>query len=106
MTIQQLSMTKMTMPSMIRNIKIRWKEYFNELLNNTQRSPQNQSQFHPSYEDNDEEPIILRSEVQQAIKTSPKNKSPGIDGITPKAILASGEVGITWLTSIFQKAWN
>ena len=25
----------------------------------TQRSPQNQFQFHPSYEDNDEEPFIL-----------------------------------------------
>ena len=36
---------------------------------------------------------------------SPKNKSPGIDGITTEAILASGEIGITWLTSIFQKAW-
>ena len=62
-------------------IKTRWKEYFNELLSNTQRSPQNQSQFHPSYEDNDEEPIILRSEVQQAIKTSPKDNCPGVDGI-------------------------
>ena len=75
------------------DIKTRWKEYCNELLNNTQRSQQNQSQFHPSYEDNDEEPIILRSEVQQAIKTSPKNKSPGIDGITTEANLASGEIG-------------
>ena len=87
------------------DIKTRWKEYFNEPLNNTQRSPHNQSQFHPSYEDNDEEPIILRSEVQQAIKTNPKNKSPGIDSTTTEAILASQEIGITWLTSIFQKAW-
>ena len=87
------------------DIKIRWKEYFNELLNNTQRSPQNQSQFHPSYKDNDEKPIILRSEVQQSMRTSPKNKSPGIDGIRTEAILASGEIGITWLTSNFQKAW-
>ena len=87
------------------HIKTRWKEYFNELLNNTQRSPQKQFQFHPSYKDNDEEPIIFRSEVQQAIKTSPKNKSRGIDGITTEAILASGEIGITWLISIFQKAW-
>ena len=82
-------------------VKTRWKEYFNELLNNTQRNPQNQSQFHPSYKDNDEEPIILRSEVQQAIRTSPKNKCPAIDGITTEAILASGEIGVTWLTSIF-----
>ena len=82
------------------HIKTRWSEYFNELINNTQRSPQNQFQFHPSYEDNDEEPIILRSEVQQAIKTIPMNKSPGIE-----AVLASGEMGVTLQTSIFQKAW-
>ena len=81
MTPQQLSMTKMAIPSMIRTILKPWKEYFSELLNHTQRSPENQSQFHPSYKDNDEEPIILRPEVQQAIKTSPKNKSPGIDGV-------------------------
>ena len=53
------------------DIKTRWKEYFNGLLNNTQRSPHNQSQFHSSYEDYDEEPIILRSEVQQTIKKQP-----------------------------------
>ena len=49
------------------DIKTRWKEYFKQLLNNTQRNPQNQSHFHSSYKDSDEEPIILRSEVQQAI---------------------------------------
>ena len=85
------------------DIKTRWKEYFNELSSNTQKSLQTQFQFHPSYEDNDEEPIILRFGVQQAIKTSHKNKSPRIYGITTEAILASGEIGVTWLTSIFQK---
>ena len=47
----------------------------------------------------------VRSNLE-AINTSPKNKSPGVDGITTEAILASGETGITWLTSISQKAWN
>ena len=51
------------------------------------------------YGDNDEEPN------DQAIKTAPKNKIPGIDGITTEAIPASGEIGITWLASVFQKAW-
>ena len=74
------------------DIKTRWIEYFNELLNNTQRSRQIQFQLHPSNEDSDEEPIILRSEVQQAIKTIPKNMSPGIDGITTEAILANREI--------------
>ena len=47
------------------DIKTRWKEYFNEQSNNTQRSPQNQFQFHPSDEDNDEEPIIPTSNKNQ-----------------------------------------
>lgn len=44
--------------------------------------------------------------MRKAIKTSPKGKAAGIDGITTEAILASGETGITWLTTIFHKAWE
>ena len=80
----------------------RWEEYFKTLLNpagmhNTQR------QFIPRYPDH-LEPTILESEVRQAMKTSPKYKAAGIDGITTEAILACGETGIKWLTTIFQKA--
>ena len=66
MTLQQVPMAKMAIPSMMTMILKPGGKYFNELLNNTQRSPQNQSQFHPSYEDNDEETIVLRPQVQQA----------------------------------------
>ena len=103
MTLQQLSVTKTAIPSMIRTVLK--PDGKNTSMNNTQWSPQNQSQFHPSYKDNEEGLIILRSEDRQAIRISPKNKSPGKDGITTEAILASGEIGITWLTSIFQRAW-
>ena len=40
------------------------------------------------------------------MKTIPKNKAAGIDGIATEAILACGETGTTWLTTIFQKAWT
>ena len=40
------------------------------------------------------------------MKTSPTNKATGTDGITTEAVLACGETGITWLTTIFQKAWT
>ena len=73
------------------SIKKRWKEYFKELLNPSSQG-NTQSQFHPSYPEH-EEPNILRSEVQRALKTSPKNK----------AILTCGK---TWLTTILQKAWT
>ena len=35
-----------------------------------------------------------------------KTKAVGIGGITMEAILACGETGTTWLTTIFQKAWT
>ncbi|XP_076061602.1 uncharacterized protein LOC143037349 [Oratosquilla oratoria] len=86
------------------SIKNRGQEYFKELLNpNSQGNIQ--SQFQPRYPE-EGEPNILRSEIQQALKTSPRNKAAGIDGITTEAILACGETGITWLTTIFQKAWT
>lgn len=44
--------------------------------------------------------------MRKAIKTSPKGKAAGTDGITTETILASGETGITWLTTISHKAWE
>ncbi|XP_076065020.1 uncharacterized protein LOC143039054 [Oratosquilla oratoria] len=84
------------------SIKNRWQEYFKELLNPNNQG-NTQSQFQPHYPE-ENELNILRSEIQHAFKTSPRNKAAGINGIT-KAILACGETGITWLTTIFQKAW-
>ena len=86
------------------SIKKRWQEYFKELLNPSSQG-NTQSQFHPSYPEY-EEPNILSSELQRALKNSPKNKAAGIDVITTEAILACGETGTTWLTTIFQKAWT
>ena len=40
------------------------------------------------------------------MKTIPRNKAAGVDEITTEAILACGEIGITWLTTIFHKIWK
>ena len=74
-------------------IKKRWQERFKKLLNPSSQV-NTQNQFYPSYPEH-EEPNIQRSEVQWALKTSPKNKAAGIDGITTEAILACGETGTT-----------
>ena len=84
----------------------RWEEYFKDLLNPSGIQRQDtQSGFTPSHPDHSE-PTILDSEVRKAVKTSPKGKAAGYDGITTEAILACGETGIQWLTTIFQKAWK
>ncbi|XP_078682181.1 uncharacterized protein LOC144916732 [Branchiostoma floridae x Branchiostoma belcheri] len=59
-------------------------------------------QFRPSYP-NHVERNILEEEVRNAVRTSPKNKAAGEDGIITQAIVACGETGIKWLTSIFLK---
>ena len=61
--------------------------------------------FNPSHPDHSE-PTILESEVRQVVKTSPKGKAAGVDGITTEAIHVCGETGTQWLTTIFQKAWD
>ncbi len=63
-----------------------------------------QSQFTPSHPH--VEPTILESKERRAVTISPKGKAAGDDGITTEAILACGENGIKWLTTIFQKAWE
>ena len=84
----------------------RWEEYFKDLLNPSGTEAQDtQPQFTPSHPDHSE-PTILESEVRKTVKTSPKGKAAGDDGITTEAILACGEIGIQWLTIIFQKAWE
>ncbi|KAL8561120.1 hypothetical protein ACOMHN_033703 [Nucella lapillus] len=64
-----------------------------------------QSRFTPSHPDHSE-PAILEREVTKAVKTSPKGKAAGDDGITTEAIHVCGETRIHWLTTIFQKAWE
>ncbi|GFS12637.1 RNA-directed DNA polymerase from mobile element jockey [Elysia marginata] len=69
------------------------------------RRPGHRRGFDPSQPDH-QEPNILESEVRWAVKDSPKDKAAGDDGITTRAVLACGEIGIQWLTSMFQRAWE
>src|ERR1700729_2184789 len=38
--------------------------------------------------------------------SAPKNKAPGVDGLTTEAIQACGPSGIKWLTRLFNTAWE
>ena len=49
---------------------------------------------------------IKDEEVKMAVRSSPKYKAAGVDGIKSEAIKSCRETGIKWLTLIFQKAWE
>ena len=49
---------------------------------------------------------ILESEVEMELKHSKRKKAAGIDGITTEMLLACETIAITWLTRIFNIAWE
>ena len=49
---------------------------------------------------------ILYSEVEEAIRTLKRNKSPGSDGITAEMIQAGGEQLVRQIHLLCNKAWN
>ena len=64
----------------------RWENYIKDLLNSSGVWAQGtQSRFNPS-QPNHSEPTILEGEVRKVVKTSPKGKAAGDDGITTEAI--------------------
>ncbi|GFS16387.1 retrovirus-related Pol polyprotein LINE-1 [Elysia marginata] len=85
-------------------IRGRWEEYFYDLLNPAGILDTGEG-FDSSQPDH-QEPNILESEVRWAVKDSPKDKAAGDDGITTRAALACREIGIQWLTLMFQRAWG
>ena len=49
---------------------------------------------------------ILYSEVEEAIRTLKRNKSPGLDGITVEMIQADGEQLVRQIHQLCNKAWS
>jgi hypothetical protein len=82
--------------------KARWKEYFQELYNPNSITKHT---YEPRAQET-LEPEILSQEIDTAIKNSPRNKSPGADGIPNEAIKACREIGVKWLKRIFTAAWT
>ena len=74
-------------------IKDRWKENYEHLYN--QPNPKDTSilQILLNNQPSDNEPAILRCEVQSAIKRLKGNKAAGDDGISAEEIKAAGEKG-------------
>ena len=57
-------------------------------------------------DEDDEEPIPLRSEVELAVKQLKNGKATGCDDISAEMIKASGELGISLLHKLIVKLWQ
>ena len=72
-------------------IKQRWGGYFEGLLNSNEDTRDNNFAAQDILE---HQPEILRSEVEESLKSAKTGKAPGIDGISIEIIKAAGETGV------------
>ncbi|KAL7877601.1 hypothetical protein SRHO_G00042440 [Serrasalmus rhombeus] len=79
-----------------------WKEYFEDLLNPTDTSPDSAS----SLENTGIGSSITEAEVIKVVKKLLGGKAPGVDDICPESLKALDVVGLSWLTRLFNIAWT
>ena len=84
-------------------IKERWGGYFEGLLNPNEEMRDNDFSAQDIME---HEPEILRSEVEESLKSAKTGKAPGIDGITIEIIKAAGEAGVELLWRVCRAVWK
>ena len=83
----------------------RWTEYCSELYN-YQLNGNEQVLTTDESTNDDKDNTILKSEIEDAIKTMKKGKSPGVDNIPGELIQAGGEYMTTALHNICNKIWK
>ena len=81
-------------------IKQRWGGYFEGLLNPNEDMRDNNFSAQDILE---HEPEILRSEVEESLKSAKTGKAPGIDGISIEIIKGAGEAGVELLWRVCWK---
>ena len=82
----------------------RWTEYCSELYNNNIKG--DYSVLIGPYSTNTQELPILRAEIEAAMKSMKKGKSPGVDNIPAELIQAGGEAMVDALHTICNKIWQ
>ena len=92
------------------DIMTRWREYFEDVLNNEQsnqgdvvETEKGERGDEEEYSEHDE---IKMNEVQDAIRMLKRGKAAGHDEITPEMLKNLGRNGVELLTSLFNKAWK
>ena len=82
----------------------RWTEYCSELYNYELNGDESVLDV-PKSQSNDSVNLILKSEIEEAIKMLKKGKSPGVDNIPGELIQAGGEYMTEALLFICNKIW-
>lgn len=83
----------------------RWTEYCSELYNHKLNGDVKVLDTEETTND-DSEDLILRSEIEEAVKMLKKGKSPGVDNIPGELLQAGGEHMSTALLNICNKIWK
>ena len=84
-------------------IKQRWRGYFEGLLNPNEEMRDNNFSAQDILE---HEPEILRSEVEESLKSAKTGQAPGIEGISIEIIKAAGEAGVELLWRVCRAVWK
>ncbi|KAK3566558.1 hypothetical protein QTP86_000624 [Hemibagrus guttatus] len=80
----------------------RWKEYFEDLLNPTDKP----SVEEPEAEDSEVDSFITQAEVTEVVQQLLGDKAPGVDEIHPEYLKSLDVVGLSWLTRLCNIAWR
>uniref|UniRef100_A0A8C5CRJ5 Reverse transcriptase domain-containing protein n=1 Tax=Gadus morhua TaxID=8049 RepID=A0A8C5CRJ5_GADMO len=101
-TIQAVYSKDGTLLTSTEEVVGRWKEHFEELLN-----PNNTpSMLEAELEVDGVSSSISLVEVTEVVKHLRSGKAPGIDEIQPEMLKALGVEGLSWLTRLFNIAWE
>uniref|UniRef100_A0A1W7R9N5 Endonuclease-reverse transcriptase HmRTE-e01 n=1 Tax=Hadrurus spadix TaxID=141984 RepID=A0A1W7R9N5_9SCOR len=103
-------------PSMIKNetgnvlveetdIRSRWKEYFEKLLNTRRNTQNSDREEYQEVEEVAEEEITM-TEIEVASKKMRLGKAPGVDEVTIDMVRAAGKEGLYWISRVFQAVWR
>nr|XP_043638032.1 uncharacterized protein LOC122609036 [Erigeron canadensis] len=94
----------------VEDIRKRWEEYFAKLFNRGESGRSEGGIDHGTYSDiccdDDDTLRISQEEVRLALKKMGRNKATGPDQIPIEAWRCLGDVGISLLTSLFNKIWT
>ena len=83
-------------------IKNRWKEYFNQLLN----AEHDRGELEETERAEGPEMSISEEEVEEALKQMKKAKAAGPSEVSSEMFLALGQEGIEWLTKFLNRLWT